>query len=73
MKKNIILLTLALMATSALAIERQKLNFNGGWLLEIGDFKEASQPAFDDSAWKQVTRYHVPSTVTRHSARISLT
>ena len=55
MKKNIILLTLALMATSALAIERQKLNFNGGWLLEIGDFKEASLPAFDDSAWKQVT------------------
>ena len=37
------------------AAERQKLNFNAGWLLRLGDFASASQPAFDDSSWQQVT------------------
>jgi hypothetical protein len=37
------------------ATSRQKLNFNGGWLLKVGDFTEARNPSFDDAGWKQVT------------------
>ncbi len=35
--------------------ERQKLNFNSGWRLAIGDYQEAMKPEFDDSRWQQVT------------------
>ena len=37
------------------ATERTKLNFNGGWRLAIGDFKEAAKPDYDDQRWQQVT------------------
>ena len=40
---------------SAQATERKKLNFNADWRLEVGDFSEAKNVAFDDSAWKRVT------------------
>lgn len=58
---------LLLMAFSALlqmnAVERTKLNFNGGWLLKVGDCQVNNQgdspsPAsadYDDSAWKPIT------------------
>jgi hypothetical protein len=35
--------------------ERKKLNFNDGWRLEVGDFKDAMAIGFDDSLWKRVT------------------
>ena len=41
------------LATSAL--ERQKLNFNGDWLLYVGDTAEAAQADFDDGRWQRVT------------------
>ena len=55
MKK--ILLTIALLTglLAATAAERQKLNFNQGWRLCVGDFTEASKPSFDDTRWRQVT------------------
>ena len=37
------------------AVERQKLNFNGGWRLQIGDVPEAASVAYDDASWQQVT------------------
>ena len=37
------------------SVNRQKLNFNGGWLLKVGDFTEAMNPSFDDSGWQHVT------------------
>ncbi len=37
------------------ATDRKKLNFNGGWRLNVGDVTEASKPDFDDSRWQQVT------------------
>ena len=49
----IIALSLVCMATGA--VDRVKLNFNAGWRLSVGDFKEASRPDFDDSRWQQVT------------------
>jgi hypothetical protein len=35
--------------------ERALYDFNPGWKLLVGDPKEASQPGFDDAAWKAVT------------------
>ena len=43
------------MAVTTQATERQKLNFNGGWLLKVGDFTEAAQPGYDDAKWQRVT------------------
>ena len=40
---------------SAEAAERQKLNFNSEWRLQVGDFPDAAKPGFDDSRWRKVT------------------
>lgn len=55
--KRILLLTISMlmMAVTTQAIQRQKLNFNGGWLLQVGDITEAAQPEFDDAKWQPVT------------------
>ena len=55
MKRLTILTLLCLAAIAASAIARQKLNFNDGWLLSVGDLKGAEAPAFDDRQWQQVT------------------
>ena len=55
MKKLIISMMLLMLALTASATERKKLNFNADWRLEVGDFTEAQNAAFDDSAWKRVT------------------
>ena len=55
MKKVILLLLCSLVVSAAWAIERQKLNFNGGWLLSVGDTREAASLDYDDADWKQVT------------------
>ena len=57
MRKIFLSLTLFLLVliASAQATERKKLNFNADWRLEIGNFSEAKNVAFDDSAWKRVT------------------
>ena len=43
-----------LFATAGQAVERQKLNFNSGWRLYVGDI-DAVAVDFDDSRWRQVT------------------
>ena len=56
MKRNLLLLLMTLLLiTGVNATERTKLNFNGGWLLNIGDRNEAYQPNFTDSSWQPVT------------------
>jgi hypothetical protein len=56
MKRFLFLATLVgLLSTNLIATERIKLNFNAGWRLEVGDFKDASQPDYDDSRWQAVT------------------
>ena len=55
MKKVILLLLCSLVVSAAWAIERQKLNFNGGWLLSVGDTREAAALDYDDADWQQVT------------------
>ncbi len=56
-KKRLILLLSACLAlpVSMDAVERTKLNFNGGWLLKVGDPKDAETAGFKDTAWKPVT------------------
>ena len=55
MKKCFLLYILLMLIVSVNATERQKLNFNGGWRLAVGDFAEAAKPDYDDSLWQQVT------------------
>lgn len=55
MKKCFLFYILLMLIVSVNATERQKLNFNGGWRLAIGDFAEAAKPDYDDSLWQQVT------------------
>ena len=55
MKKVILFLLCSLVVSAAWAIERQKLNFNGGWLLSVGDTREAASLDYDDADWQQVT------------------
>ena len=56
MKKKLLLLLLAFLALIDMnAVERTKLNFNGGWLLKVGDIKSAELASYKDSDWKQVT------------------
>ena len=55
MRKTSLLFLLVLLALTASAGERQKLNFNADWLLQVGDHSEAQSPAYDDSRWKRVT------------------
>ncbi len=55
MRKLFLTLLVALLACGTYAAGRQKQNFNGGWLLQVGDVAEASMPAYDDSGWQRVT------------------
>ena len=54
MKQSIIFFML-MFAVGVQAVERQKLNFNDGWRLHVGDVAEAAKPEFDDSQWQRVT------------------
>jgi hypothetical protein len=58
--KQIFAIALLLLASFTAAarpasVERQKLNFNAEWRLQVGDFPEAAKMDFDDSQWPQVT------------------
>ena len=55
MRRILTILFVLISAVHIEATERQKLNFNGGWRLEIGDIPEAMKPEFDDSRWQPVT------------------
>ena len=55
MKKCFLFYILLMLIVSVNATERQRLNFNGGWRLAVGDFAEAAKPDYDDSLWQQVT------------------
>ena len=56
MKKTILAMALfAMTVATALAAERQKLNFNAGWLLKVGDIEGASNTVYNDTRWQPVT------------------
>ena len=51
------LLALAILfcSLSRLFAQRASYDFNPGWRLQVGDFTNAREPSFDDSAWERVT------------------
>ena len=53
--KQIVIFLMLMLAVGVQAVERQKLNFNSDWKLQVGDFAEAAKPDFDDASWQQVT------------------
>lgn len=55
MNRLVLSLTLLVLALTASAVERKKLNFNADWRLQVGDFTEAAKAEFDDCAWQRVT------------------
>ena len=54
-RKSIAIICSLLLTVSVLAADRQKQNFNGGWLLNIGDVPAAKTADYDDSRWQSVT------------------
>ena len=46
---------LALSTAMAWGGNRQKFNFNSGWLLAVGDIRGAGATGYDDHAWERVT------------------
>ena len=55
MRRSILCGILMLLVASVLAVERQRMNFNAGWRLCVGDLPEAVGATFDDSGWQRVT------------------
>ena len=55
MKRLFLMATVMVACLAMSATERQKLNFNGGWLLEIGDFNGAETVGYEDAEWERVT------------------
>ena len=58
MRKAFLLFAIALFCLNLLAEERSRTNFNGNWLLAIGDMDGAQSASFDDQGWEQVTLPH---------------
>ena len=55
MKPRLIIILIAWCTLSVHAAERQKLNFNANWLLQVGDWQEASLSGYDDAHWQQIS------------------
>lgn len=55
MRKILLTFLIIALALPLSAVERQRLNFNGSWLLNVGDTKDAYKVSFDDSCWGKVT------------------
>lgn len=53
-----IVLVVLFLTPLAMTAQRQRQNFNGGWLLKVGDMLKAQEPAFDDRSWQKVTLPH---------------
>lgn len=56
--RRLLLLMMLTASIGASAIGNGKQNFNGGWLLRVGDFTEAETPAFSDADWQKVSLPH---------------
>ena len=65
MKKNLSIPASLLITACALSpfqaenlSARETFNFNPGWLLEIGDFPDATKMDFNDKGWKKISLPH---------------
>ena len=57
MKKLLILIFVLLTSLGANA-QRERRSFDGDWLFHLGDDKNMSQTAFDDSNWRKLSVPH---------------
>lgn len=56
MKRKLLLLLVALFSLLEMnAMERAKINFNGDWLLKIGDLSGVESVGYDDHRWQHIT------------------
>lgn len=57
-KRILLLLSVAWFALVSFAANREKLNFNSHWLLQVGDMPGAEAPDYADASWQKVTLPH---------------
>lgn len=55
MKGGLLMALLLLIMPVSVTFSRQRLNFNGGWLMKVGDFPKAQNAGFNDKDWQRVT------------------
>lgn len=55
MRKFYLLTLLAFIPLLAFSADRERLNFNGGWLMHVGDVADGEGAAYNDASWKPVT------------------
>ena len=55
MKRLVFCAVALLCVMMAQAAQRERLSFNAGWLLEVGDFADAKNADYDDAGWLPVT------------------
>ena len=55
MRKFYLLTLLAFIPLLAFSADRERLNFNGGWLMHVGDVTDGEGAAYNDASWKPVT------------------
>ena len=58
MKKGLLIVLLCAIVLNSNAVERERISFNGNWLMQIGDVDEGQQPDFDNHLWQQITLPH---------------
>ncbi|MBE7169401.1 MAG: glycoside hydrolase family 2 protein [Williamsia sp.] len=56
--KKLFLFSLIFLITRQLAAQRAMVDFNGGWKFYLGDDSTASQPGYNDNAWRQLDLPH---------------
>ena len=55
MKKCLLVTLLLVIAQSINAVERERISFNGNWLMQVGDVEDGQVPGIDDRQWQPVT------------------
>jgi beta-galactosidase/beta-glucuronidase len=55
MKKCLLVTLLLVIAQSINAVERERISFNGNWLMQVGDVEDGQIPGIDDHQWQPVT------------------
>ena len=55
MKKCLLVTLLLVIAQSINAVERERISFNGNWLMQVGDVEDGQIPGIDDHRWQPIT------------------
>ena len=55
MKKCLLVTLLLIIAQSINAVERERISFNGNWLMQVGDVEDGQVPGIVDRHWQPIT------------------